>query len=123
MPIYEYECDACHEVFEVRQKLSDPPPTSHSCGSTQVHRILSATSFVLKGTGWYATDYGNRRADTHGAADKAAAEPGKKAEGSSGSGDAAAPGGTPAPAKAAGEAKPGAATAPAAKAGPHKPAS
>jgi putative FmdB family regulatory protein len=60
MPIYEYECDGCHSVFEVRQKVSDPAPTEHSCGSTQVRRILSATSFVLKGTGWYATDYGNR---------------------------------------------------------------
>lgn len=60
MPIYEYECDGCHTVFEVRQKVSDPAPTAHSCGSDQVRRILSATSFVLKGTGWYATDYGNR---------------------------------------------------------------
>lgn len=61
MPIYEYECDGCHSVFEVRQKVSDPAPTAHSCGSTEVRRILSATSFVLKGTGWYATDYGNRK--------------------------------------------------------------
>ena len=61
MPIYEYECDGCHSVFEVRQKVSDPAPTEHSCGSKQVRRILSATSFVLKGTGWYATDYGNRQ--------------------------------------------------------------
>lgn len=61
MPIYEYECDGCHSVFEVRQKVSDPAPTQHSCGSSEVRRILSATSFVLKGTGWYATDYGNRK--------------------------------------------------------------
>lgn len=60
MPIYEYECDGCHSVFEVRQKVSDPAPSEHSCGSKSVRRILSATSFVLKGTGWYATDYGNR---------------------------------------------------------------
>ena len=60
MPIYEYQCDGCSEVFEVYQKHSDPPPAQHSCGSTQMHRVLSNTSFVLKGTGWYATDYGNK---------------------------------------------------------------
>lgn len=60
MPIYEYKCDGCEEVFEVFQKVSDPPPAQHSCGSTQVHRVLSNTSFVLKGTGWYITDYGRK---------------------------------------------------------------
>lgn len=60
MPIYEYQCDGCQEVFEVRQRMTDPAPERHACGSTKVHRVLSATSFVLKGTGWYATDYGNR---------------------------------------------------------------
>lgn len=60
MPIYEYQCDGCGEVFEVRQRISDPPPAAHACGSAALHRVLSATSFVLKGTGWYATDYGNR---------------------------------------------------------------
>lgn len=61
MPIYEYECDGCHQVFEVRQKWSDPAPTQHSCGSDQVRRILSATTFVLKGTGWYKTDYADKK--------------------------------------------------------------
>jgi len=60
MPIYEYECDDCHEVFEVRQKMSDPPPAGHACGSQRVHRVLSATTFVLKGTGWYKTDYADK---------------------------------------------------------------
>ena len=60
MPIYEYQCDGCSEVFEVFQKLSDPAPTSHSCGSTAVHRVLSNTTFVLKGTGWYQTDYAQK---------------------------------------------------------------
>ncbi len=98
MPIYEYECDGCHTVFEVRQKVSDPAPTEHSCGSKEVRRILSATSFVLKGTGWYATDYGNRKtpepsagADkkdagtASGAAQKDAPAPAAKAEGSTSS--------------------------------------
>ena len=60
MPIYEYECLKCGEIFEVFQKLSDPPPKSHKCGSRKVRRIMSRTSFVLKGTGWYITDYGRK---------------------------------------------------------------
>ena len=57
MPIYEYQCETCEKVFEVYQRHSDPPPASHDCGSTRVRRVLSNTSFILKGTGWYATDY------------------------------------------------------------------
>lgn len=60
MPIYEYQCDGCGEVFEVFQKVNDAAPTQHSCGSEAVHRVLSNTSFVLKGTGWYATDYAQK---------------------------------------------------------------
>lgn len=67
MPIYEYQCDGCQEVFEVFQKVSDPAPTQHTCGSTQVHRVLSNTSFVLKGTGWYITDYGRKDKGSDGA--------------------------------------------------------
>ncbi len=60
MPIYEYQCDKCGEIFEVLQKHSDPPPKSHSCGSRKVHRVMSRSSFILKGTGWYITDYGRK---------------------------------------------------------------
>ena len=60
MPIYEYQCNKCGEVFEVFQKLNDPPPKSHSCGSRKVHRVISRSSFILKGTGWYVTDYGRK---------------------------------------------------------------
>jgi len=60
MPIYEYECQGCGETFEVMQKVSDPAPESHSCGATEVRRVLSQTSFVLKGTGWYLTDYARK---------------------------------------------------------------
>ncbi|OGQ89444.1 MAG: hypothetical protein A2289_07510 [Deltaproteobacteria bacterium RIFOXYA12_FULL_58_15] len=60
MPIYEYECGKCGEVFEVFQKLSDPPPKTHTCGSRKIRRIMSQTSFILKGTGWYVTDYARK---------------------------------------------------------------
>ncbi|MBI5511584.1 MAG: zinc ribbon domain-containing protein [Deltaproteobacteria bacterium] len=60
MPIYEYRCLKCHEIFEVLQKASDPAPKSHRCGGRRVERVMSRTSFVLKGTGWYITDYGRK---------------------------------------------------------------
>ena len=123
MPIYEYQCDGCGDVFEVRQRMSDPAPQSHACGSKQLHRVLSATSFVLKGTGWYATDYGNRSAPPKedgggGGGDKA-----DKASADGGADKAAAPAkdGTAAPAaKADGKAAGGASStaAPAAGASP-----
>ncbi len=60
MPLYEYKCSACGRIFEVIQKFSDPPLTIHpECGG-EVVRLLSAPAFHLKGTGWYATDYGKK---------------------------------------------------------------
>lgn len=74
MPIYEYQCEGCGEVFEVLQRLSDPAPESHeACGSTNVHRVMSAAAFVFKGDGWYITDYARKDKD------KAAGGAGKKA--------------------------------------------
>jgi len=58
MPLYEYKCAACSEVFEVIQKFSDEPLHVHpGCGGT-VERLLSAPSLQFKGSGWYVTDYG-----------------------------------------------------------------
>src|SRR4030067_3376560 len=58
MPIYEYECRWCGGFFEVVQKFSDPAPAAcRLCNSTSVRKLLSPTAFVLKGSGWYATDY------------------------------------------------------------------
>jgi len=57
MPLYEYRCSKCGKVFEVLQKFSDQPLATHpECGGA-VERLLSASSFQLKGGGWYATDY------------------------------------------------------------------
>jgi putative FmdB family regulatory protein len=57
MPLYEYRCEACNEVFEAMQKFSDDPLTVHqNCGG-RVERLLSAPAFHLKGSGWYITDY------------------------------------------------------------------
>jgi putative FmdB family regulatory protein len=57
VPTYEYQCDKCRQVFEIRQRISEPALTVHEgCGGA-VHRLLSATPFILKGEGWYVTDY------------------------------------------------------------------
>jgi putative FmdB family regulatory protein len=59
MPIYEYRCDSCGQHLEVLQKMSDAPQTTcKHCGADALQRVMSRTSFVLKGSGWYATDYG-----------------------------------------------------------------
>jgi len=58
MPIYEYRCDACGNLQEVIQKMSDAPlKVCAKCGEEALGRVMSRTSFVLKGSGWYATDY------------------------------------------------------------------
>jgi putative FmdB family regulatory protein len=60
MPIYEYKCKKCEAVFEVLLKSTEPEPGKcEECGSKRIGRVMSQTSFVLKGSGWYQTDYGN----------------------------------------------------------------
>ena len=57
MPLYEYKCDNCGEVFEVMQKFADEPLTVHDKCGGPVHRLLSAPALQFKGSGWYVTDY------------------------------------------------------------------
>ncbi len=58
MPVYEYECGTCSGRFEVLQKFSDPEVSvCKLCNASPVIKLLSPTAFVLKGSGWYATDY------------------------------------------------------------------
>ena len=58
MPIYEYQCDQCGRRIEVMQRITEEPLTDCSCGGKgTLHRLISLTSFQLKGTGWYATDF------------------------------------------------------------------
>jgi putative FmdB family regulatory protein len=58
MPIYEYRCSKCGVEFEEWQKISDSPlDTCKFCGGS-AKRLISQSTFVLKGTGWYVTDYG-----------------------------------------------------------------
>ena len=57
MPTYEYQCDACQRVFEVRQRISEAPLTACEVCGGHVRRLLSSAPFILKGAGWYVTDY------------------------------------------------------------------
>jgi putative FmdB family regulatory protein len=57
MPLYEYQCDSCEQVFEVLQKFADAPLTvCQSCGG-HLQRLLSPPGLQFKGSGWYITDY------------------------------------------------------------------
>lgn len=57
MPIYEYKCIKCGEIFEVVQKISDPPlKKCIKCGG-MVTKLLSPPAIQFKGSGWYITDY------------------------------------------------------------------
>lgn len=61
MPIYEYECLNCGKRTEVLQRMSDAPLAAcPNCGG-EVKKLISAPAFQLKGTGWYATDYGGKK--------------------------------------------------------------
>ena len=57
MPLYDYRCHRCGEVFEVRQKFADPLLTEHEACGGEVERLISAPALQFKGTGWYVTDY------------------------------------------------------------------
>ena len=60
MPIYEYECTKCGKVEEIFQKFSDKPLVKCKHCSGKLHKLISHSSFHLKGTGWYVTDYAGK---------------------------------------------------------------
>jgi len=61
MPIYEYECQSCGNIVEHWQKITDPPlETCESCGG-KMKKLISQSTFHLKGSGWYVTDYAGKR--------------------------------------------------------------
>ena len=60
MPIYEYQCTKCGEVFEAFQKITDEPLTQCKFCKSKVEKLISHSSFQLKGSGWYLTDYAKR---------------------------------------------------------------
>ena len=93
MPVYEYECAECGKKVEHWQKISDPPlSTCDSCGGG-MHKVISQTTFHLKGSGWYVTDYagGKKKNDsTDKRKDKASEKPAASSSDSGTSGSCAA---------------------------------
>ena len=65
MPIYEYSCQSCGKIIDVLQKVSDPTPeTCTACGATgSLTKLVSRSSFVLKGGGWYSDLYSSTKKD------------------------------------------------------------
>ena len=80
MPIYEYECIKCGQIEEAFQNFSDKPLTKCRHCSGKLHKLVSRSSFHLKGTGWYVTDYANRSKKTASDAPKSASESSSKSE-------------------------------------------
>jgi putative FmdB family regulatory protein len=61
MPIYEYRCSACGHHLEALQKMAEAPLRKcPECGKSQLKRLVSASQFRLKGSGWYETDFKNK---------------------------------------------------------------
>lgn len=103
MPIYEYRCQDCKQIFEEWQADHEERELSCAvCGGT-ANRLISHTSFILKGSGWYATDYSSKKpeqdvapakADPGGGKPKAAFEPAPCKAPEDGAKDAAKPSAT-----------------------------
>jgi putative FmdB family regulatory protein len=96
MPIYEYDCSQCHKTSDTLQKVNDPPPeTCPHCGARNtLSRLLSRTSFVLKGGGWYADLYSSSKPKSEGGESKPAATSEGSSSASSGSASTSASSGT-----------------------------
>ncbi len=57
MPVYEYECLSCGKIHEISQRFNDDPLIECPDCKGNLKKLISRTSFVLKGSGWYKTDY------------------------------------------------------------------
>jgi putative FmdB family regulatory protein len=76
MPIYEYTCPKCGE-FEVTQRITEPPLKKCPTCRSKVKKLISNTSFQLKGSGWYVTDYARKGSGTQPADGKSDSKGGK----------------------------------------------
>ncbi|MDD9799195.1 MAG: zinc ribbon domain-containing protein [Gammaproteobacteria bacterium] len=77
MPIYEYVCRSCGHALEALQKIGEAPLSRcPGCGAEELKKKVTAAAFRLKGTGWYETDFKDKKkpaADKKDAAEKTAA--------------------------------------------------
>lgn len=80
MPIYEYLCESCETLTERMQKIGDPAPSKcPECGSRKIAKLVSRTTFQLKGGGWYSDLYASPRKDGERRGTHASREPGAEA--------------------------------------------
>jgi putative FmdB family regulatory protein len=122
MPIYAYRCTTCGHAQDVLRKISDPPlNVCPACGAATFAKQVTAAGFQLKGSGWYVTDFRDRKAAKPAESDSAGKAPAgetaangdaKPANGSAAS-EAAKPAAAPAKSEAAPAAAPASAPAPA----------
>lgn len=92
MPIYEYACKSCGKTIDVLQKVSDPTPeTCSECGAKDsLSKVVSRSSFVLKGGGWYSDLYSSTKKDgstSSGASSSSSSSAPSSSSSSSGSSD------------------------------------
>ena len=91
MPLYEYRCKACRKQVEVIQSFSAKPLTRcESCGG-KLEKLISRSGFVLKGSGWYETDYKAKPAPSKSDSSSGDAPSSEPAGGDSGGGEGASP--------------------------------
>jgi putative FmdB family regulatory protein len=64
MPIYEYQCKKCGKQFEAFQGITEPDLKTCKFCKGKVQKMMSLSSFSLKGSGWYATDYAGKKPQT-----------------------------------------------------------
>jgi putative FmdB family regulatory protein len=81
VPIYEYQCTKCGEIFEAFQKITDEPLSHCKFCQSKVEKLISHSTFQLKGSGWYLTDYARKSSSSNSAEKpKASEESSKPAE-------------------------------------------
>jgi putative FmdB family regulatory protein len=84
MPIYEYECQACNHRFEEWQKMSDKPvKVCPKCKARKVEKLISHTSFQLKGGGWYSDLYASQKPGSSSGSSTGSSEGGSEKSSSS----------------------------------------
>ena len=70
MPVYEYECSGCENVFEAQQRMADAPLTNCPECDAPVKKLMSMSSFQLKGGGWYADGYSSSSSSSESSSKK-----------------------------------------------------
>lgn len=102
MPIYEYRCKDCHQLFEEWCRHIEDESVPHFCPicKSEARRLVSNTTFALKGGGWYVTEYGSRKgAPGNGATDKGMPGKGTPGNGTSGNSGSSSSGSDSSPGK------------------------